>query len=339
MMKNVIGLFVITLFVIAACSSDPEKTDALLNKPLDSLSVSEISNEIRDNPENAKLFMKRAELYYSLNKPDSAINDALLATRLDSLKPEYFIRLSEMCLLSGKSKEAKDYLEKCNRINPDNADVLVKIATIYFYVKDYKKSVEYLDQAAGVNPHDANMFFLRGMIHHQKKEQKAAILNFQKATENNPGFYDAFMMLGLVFGEMNDTVAIQYYRTAISLKPEEIQPHYNLGLLYQDNEDFDQAFKEYQYILRHMNSSYFSAYFNQGYIYMIYLKDYEKAIAYFDSSLASKTDYVEAVYNKGFCFEKMKKYDKARELYNKSKEMVVNYPLAIEGLNRLDKKK
>jgi len=153
-----------------------------------------------------------------------------------------------MCLLSGHSEKAKSCLVKCNRINPSNSDVLVKIATIYFYVKDYKTANDYLDQAATVNPHDANIFFLRGMMHYQKKEPNAAILNFQKATENNPEFYDAFMMLGVIFGEKNDSVAIQYYQTASKLKPDEIQPHYNLGLFYQDNENTDEAMHEYQYI-------------------------------------------------------------------------------------------
>jgi tetratricopeptide (TPR) repeat protein len=337
MKQNIFGITIFLSF-LASCGSDPAKTEEILNKSLDSLSISEISTEIRSNPKNADLFMKRAELYYLLNKADSAISDAEIATRLDSLKPDFFIRLSEMCLLSGHSEKAKNCLEKCNRINPGNSDVLVKIATIYFYVKDYKKSVEYLDQAASYNPRDANMFFLRGMIHQQKKEPNAAILNFQKATECNPEFYDAFMMLGLIYGEKNDSVTIQYYQTASKLKPEEIQPHYNLGLFYQDNESFDEAIYEYQYILQNLDKSYPHAFFNQGYIYMIYLKEYDKAISYFDSSLAVKPDYVEAIYNKGFCYEKQKNYIKARELYNQAKEMVTNYQLAIDGLNRLDKK-
>jgi tetratricopeptide (TPR) repeat protein len=146
------------------------------------------------------------------------------------------------------------------------------------------------------------------------------------------------MMLGLIYGEKNDSVTIQYYQTASKLKPEEIQPHYNLGLLYQDNVSVNEAINEYQFIIRNIDKSYPNAYFNQGYIYMIYVKDYNKAISYFDSSLTYKTDYVEAIYNKGFCYEKLKDYNKARELYNQAKEMVTNYQLAIDGLNRLDKK-
>jgi len=337
-LRKVILIFVITIGLFSACNSGSESTKIVLNKPLDSLTIQEISSEIRKNPRNSELFIRRAELYFSKFLIDSGINDALIATRLDSLKPENFIRLSEMYLTKGRSEDAKLTLEKCNRINAGNVNVLVKIATIYFYVKDYKKADEYLDMAAQVEPHNANMFFVRGMLHRDKKENKLAILNFQKAAENNPEYYEAYMMLGLIFSEMNDTIAIQYYHTACNLNPKEIQPHYNLGMFYQENDRYNQAFGEYQYILRNLDNSYPYAFFNQGYIYMIYLGEYEKAIQYFDSALAAKPDYVEAIYNKGFCFEKLKKYDKAKEFYNQAKDMVTNYQLAIDGLNRLDKK-
>lgn len=330
---------IIVIFIIIGCNPENNNSQKILNKPFDSLSVSEISVAIRKDPENASLFMKRADLYALLNKPDSAINDAIIATRLDSTKIQYFISLSEMYLVSGHSEESKNILEKCNRINPDNADVLVKIATLYFYVNDYKKAVEYLDKTADIDPRNARMYFIRGMIHKEKKEINSAIVNFQKATESDPAFYDAYMMLGMLYAEQDDSLAVQYYKTASGIKPGEIQPHYNLGMFFQKYEYLDQAIGEYQFILKNLDKSYPYAYFNQGYIYMIYKKEYDKGISYFDSALAVKTDYVEAVYNKGFCYEKLKKYEKAREYYNHAKEMVTNYPLAIDGLNRLDKKK
>ncbi len=330
---------IIILFIIVGCNSENNNSEKVLNKSFDSLSVSEISMAIRKDPKNAALFMKRAELYATLNKSDSAINDALIATRLDSLNKQYFISLSEMYLVSGHSEESKNILEKCDRINPDNADVLVKIATLYFYVKDYKKATEYLDKTAGIDPRNAQMFFIRGMIHKEKNETNSAIVNFQKATESDPGYYDAYMMLGMLYAGQDDTLAVQYYKTASGLKPKEIQPHYNLGMFFQKYEYLDPALDEYRFILRNIDKSYPYAYFNQGYIYMIYKKEYEKGISYFDSAIAAKPDYVEAVYNKGFCYEKLKQFDKAREFYNRAKDMVTNYQLAIDGLNRLDKKK
>jgi len=320
------------------CGSNQSSVDALLKKPLDSLSIQQISNEIRKNPYNGELFMRRSELYYNNQLIDSAINDAIIATRLDSLKPEHFIKLSEMYLSKGNSEEAKNTLEKCNRINPDNDEVLVKIATIYFYVKDYKKTNENLDLAAEVNPHNAEMFFIRGMLHREKKENKAAILNFQKATENNPEYFEAFMMLGLINAELKDSIAIQYYNAAININAKDIQPYYNLAMFYQENNNVQKALAEYQFIIKNIDKSYIHAFFNQGYINMVYLDEFEKAISYFDSTLALKADYVEAVYNKGYCYEQLKNKAKAIEFYEQAKTIVPNFQLAIDGLNRLDKK-
>lgn len=338
-MRKYILYVVFLTGLINACDTNSESNKVILNKSIDSLSIPEISNAIRKTPKNAELFMLRAELYFNKMNFDSAINDAVISTRLDSLNAKYFIRLSEFYLTNGKSEDSKLILEKCNRINPNNDDVLVKLGTLYFYVKDYKKATEYLDLAATVNPNNATMFFVRGMIHRDKKDNKAAILNFQKAAENNAEYFEAYMMLGMLFSEAKDSIAIQYYKTASNLNPKDIQPHYNLGMFYQENERYDEALKEYQYILRNLDKSYCYAYFNQGYVNMIYGMDYEEAIKYFDSTLASKPDYVEAVYNKGYCYEKMKNKEKAREFYLQAKNMVTNYQLAIDGLNRLDKKK
>ena len=138
---------------------------------------------------------------------------------------------------------------------------------------------------------------------------------------------------------MKDSIAIQYYKTARKLNPKDIQPHYNLGMFYQESGKYDQALAEYQYILSNLDKSYSYAYFNQGYIHMIYGADYVTAILYFDSALTSQPDYVEAIYNKGYCYEKLKNIEKARDFYTQAKNMVTNYQLAVDGLNRIDKKK
>ena len=333
------GIIVCTmLFFLFSCDNMNENSQVILNKSLDSLTTNMVSMEIRKDPENAALFMKRADLYSLQNMIDSAINDVLIASRLDSLNAEYFIRLSELYIVNGQSEESKKILEKYYRINPENADVLVKLASLYFYVQDYKKANEFLDKTGSVDPRNAQMFFIRGMIHREKKETNAAILNFQKATEYNPEYYDAYMMLGMIYANEADSLAVEYYKAASRIKPEEIQPHYNLAMFFQEYEFVDEAINEYQYISRYLDKTYPYSYFNQGYIYLIYKKEYEKGISYFDSALAVKPDYVEAVYNKGLCYEKLKDYKKAREFYTQAKQMVVNYPLAIEALNRLDKK-
>lgn len=71
---------------------------------------------------------------------------------------------------------------------------------------------------------------------------------------------------------------------------------------------------------------------------MMNIKDYGKAMAYFDSVMQLEPQRVEAVYNKGLCYEMMHDYTSARSMYIKAKSIVDNYDLAIKGLNRLDQK-
>ena len=45
---------------------------------------------------------------------------------------------------------------------------------------------------------------------------------------------------------------------------------------------------------------------------------------------------VRAVYNLGRAYEAMGRYEEARLQYRRSLKLLTNYPLAVQGLNRLD---
>jgi tetratricopeptide (TPR) repeat protein len=64
---------------------------------------------------------------------------------------------------------------------------------------------------------------------------------------------------------------------------------------------------------------------------------YEEAVVFFTKAIEINPNYVEAVYNRGSSFEMLKQYDNARQDYMYALKLVNNYPLAIDGLNRLDK--
>lgn len=327
-----------SFFCLVLCSCSNSSTQSKGKEQKDTLGLTDISQKIRKNPLNAELFDKRAAIYWSILKVDSAINDAIIATRLDSMNDDYSLHLADYYFKSIKIQDAIQVLQKFLERKPLSLKSLTRIGKYFSYLKDYKKAKEYIDKALTINPQYADAHFVKGVILTETNQPKQAINAFMEVVQYNPEDVEAYMMLGLLYHELNDSIALQYYRTAARMNPKDPQAYYNIAFFYQENKNYAKAIENYNFILRNLNKKYANAYFNQGYIYMMYIKDYGKAMTYFDSVLQIEPQRVEAVYNKGYCYEMIHDYTSARSMYIKAKSIVDNYDLAVEGLNRLDQK-
>ena len=75
--------------------------------------------------------------------------------------------------------------------------------------------------------------------------------------------------------------------------------------------------------------------FNKGYVYFVYLGENQKALDYFNLSLQSDPNYLDALYNKGHVLEQMGDYAQAKAVYMEVLKVNKNYQLAIEAMNRI----
>lgn len=333
-------ILIVFTFLFAYCGNK-EKNNAGQSSGthvVDSVfTIEKLTGLIRKNPLNANLFTERAKLYIRQSRIEEAISDLEIVIKIDSLNPESFILLSGLYLKNGKSGKTKEILKKCLDINPENADVILRLANLYFYVKDYIKAMECLNRAQKIEPNLPLIYFTKGMIYKDNNDVEMAIKNFQIAVEKEPEYYDAYILLGLLYAEKTDSLAIAYYKNAIQIIPSSIEAHYNLAMYFQQNAYENRALNEYNLILTEIDSLQPNIYFNMGYIYMQYLNEYKTAITKFTHAIRINKSYVEAYYNRGYCFENLKDYKLAEKDYQKSLEIVENYDLAIQGLNRLDK--
>ncbi|RLD62002.1 MAG: hypothetical protein DRJ01_06915 [Bacteroidetes bacterium] len=342
--KNIFNLLIILalFFALISCNETSKKEtsgnqeQSLISEKTDSLAIKEISDKIRKTPKDDKLFFERSKLYFKQDDIENAINDLEIAMKLDSLKPEYYNQLSEYYLLKGDSKASKTTLEKCLKFFPENTDALLKLSNIYLYVKEYKNSLKYLSQVQQIDKHIAQTYFIKGLVYKEINKPEEAIKNLQIAVDNEPNYYDAYMLLGLLYAEKQDSIAIAYYRNAINIAPNSFEAHYNTAFFYQENNKPKQAIDKYNYILTNIDSTQQHVYYNIGYINMIYLNKYKEAISYFSKAIKYDSNYFQAYYNIGYCYELLKQYDKAKKQYQKSLDIYPNYDLSVKALNRLD---
>jgi len=298
--------------------------------------IDNLSTMIRHDPLNADLFAKRAGLRSFQNQFDEAINDISLAIRLDSLNPIYYTMQAEYFIYGGQPNSAKKGLNQCLNLFPNNTDIMLKLAEIHFYLKEYSQAKTILRKVVTLNENLGQTYFLQGLILLENKDSINAIRNLRFAVEKDPEFYSAYMMLGRVHSNMNNDLAIDYYRAAIDIIPDSYEARYNLALYLQDHDHYIEAENEYYYIIQKIDSTVANPYYNLGYLHLIYKQEFEKAVDYFTTAIEKESDYIEAWYNRGFTYEVMGKFKQARADYEKSLKLQTNYPLSIKGLNRLD---
>lgn len=302
------------------------------------VTVESITEKINNGKREAGLFDARSQLFFLRGEIDNAIKDMEIAISIDSLESEYYLKLAEYYLRDqGKSGKAKDILEKCVRIFPKNIDALLNLANIHLYVRQYDKAIEYLDQVKAIDQHNPHMYFTAGVILLERGDTANAVNNFQTTIEKEPKYYKAHIELARLFSLKKDPIAIQYYHNAIELLPESIEAYYSLGLFYQNTGDFDLANENYDHILTEIDSLVPYVYHNKGYIDFLKM-DFSSAVSTFTKVIQMDSNYVEAYLHRGVCYEKLNDFTNARADFKKCLELFPNYPLAVNGLNRLDKK-
>jgi tetratricopeptide (TPR) repeat protein len=149
-------------------------------------------------------------------------------------------------------------------------------------------------------------------------------------------FFDAYLQLGLIFSSKKNPLAAEYFNTAINIQPENILPYYSLGLFYQENGQLQKALSTYRMILE-MQPNHVNTLYNIGYINLVYLQDFGKAVEYFTLVIELEPSYSEAYYNRGYAYEMLGEYGQARGDYKKTLEIKTNFQKAIDALNRLDR--
>ncbi|MEA3444823.1 MAG: tetratricopeptide repeat protein [Bacteroidota bacterium] len=333
-------LILITL-LLAVWSCNPNKSghkEKNKQEIADSSSIEFITAQINAGNKNPELFVRRAKLFVEQEKFNPAINDMEIALAVDSTNTDYLLLLAEYQLLTGKSGKAKESLDKCIWIDPENTNAILKLAEIHLYVEQYRESMDYILKAQNLDMNNARVYFIKSLIFKETGDTIRALESLFTSVEKNPEYYDAWMLLGSLHAVKQDSLTLQFFRNALRVVPNSIEAYYNMAMFYQNNNNPEKALRTYDDLLEKAEPDYLFAIYNKAYIYLHFMDDLDKAIELFTKSIELKNNYYQAWHNRGFAYEQKREFVPARKDYEKAIQIMPNYPLSIEGLNRLDKK-
>ena len=330
--KHCFLLIVIVVGIIFGCSN--KKSEQFYASMPEELV--QIYKEIEKDPKNADLYLKLSKYYIGVSQMDSALNNALIAIRLDSNNSNTYLAVSDVYFSMGNIDNTEEMLEKAIAIDNKNNEAYLKLGELYFLLKRYRESEEILTKAIKQQTHNPKAYHILAWNYREQGDTASAIRTYLISADQDPDYFDSYMELGILHHCRHNPLTVDYYNNALNVQPNNIQALYNLAMFYQETQDYEKALEKYRMILQ-VDKNHRNTLHNMGWIYLVAEDKYDEAVTFFTKAIEQDTTYVEAIYHRGLSFEYLKKYDFARQDYMYVLQLSNNYPLAIEGLNRLDK--
>ena len=122
------------------------------------------------------------------------------------------------------------------------------LAKAYKEKRDYDSAIKELKKILSRQPINVESHLLLGLIYQEKMQYDLALGEFKIALELDPDNSSVFTLIGNIHNlQGNHSLAEREYRRAIDLKAKNrAEAHFELGRIYENQERYDQAIKEYE---------------------------------------------------------------------------------------------
>jgi tetratricopeptide (TPR) repeat protein len=337
------------LFLFASCAGDQSTDDNLIQTDtttgvVDSLAY--YKEKLKADASNPVVIYARAQYYLRHAEIELAQADleSILAKDSTNLKAQKLyadISLSRLDL-----ETSKYHYEYILKKDSTNTGALIGLGKIYSALGRPLKAIFFMNEALKEDPYLPEPYFIKGLIYradyyarvetdpNKEEQREIALSSFQTAVEQDPNYYSAYIEMGVMYDEVGDSIALEYYNSALDIFPESIEAWYNKGMYYQNRGEVDNALHSY-YTLNKIDETWADPYYNIGYIHMIMTDDLDSAIYYFERSTELDPTFYQAYNNLGLSYEKKDDRVNAKRYYLKAIEINPDFQLAKDNLNAL----
>ncbi len=341
MKKNI--LFFGLLLALFACDNTPKpEQNETPNDPEVHVTVNEaiqlLSDSIAMDSMNARLYVSRAKAFFATEQIGQTMVDINKSLQLDPNNVETYLLLADVYYALGDQDNISATLNKAVEIDPLDARPLVKLAELSFFQQNFNLSIGYVDKALGLSSYNPHAYFVKGMCYMAAKQDTASALkNFQLASEQDATFYDPVEQISRIYAVQQPPYTMDYLRKAQQQFPDQPTARYELALYLQSHGEPEEALLHYDTLLMMRSDNYYVL-FNIGYVNFVYLENDAVALEYFDRALEANPQYIDAYYNKGCVLEQMGNYNQAIAIFKEILKIQPDYRLAIDAINRVQKK-
>jgi Flp pilus assembly protein TadD len=148
-------------------------------------------------------------------------------------------------------------------------------------------------------------------------EIKNAVDYFKKAIEIDPNNVNSYYNLGAIHYDVKKfKEAKTYLEKTVELQPNFALPYFVLGNLHAELKDYENAISNYNKAIK-INKNLAAAYNNLGLVYRN-INNFENAISSYENAIAIKKDHVNAYHNLALVLKDVGKFESAIQAHEKA---------------------
>jgi tetratricopeptide (TPR) repeat protein len=195
----------------------------------------------------------------------------------------------------------------------------------------FQNTLSVIAALSKVYPNVSLLFSISGACHQSLGQLHMAVMHYERALTIEPELVEAHSNLGIALkelGQLND--AINCYEKALKIKPDYAPAHYNLGIAFDELGQLDAAVNCYKQALT-IKPNYAEAHNNLGFV-LKELDQLDESCKSCKQALMINPNYVEAHNNLGNALHDLGQLNEAVKCYKKALEIKPDYAEAHNNL-------
>ncbi|MCW8923410.1 MAG: sulfotransferase [Gammaproteobacteria bacterium] len=226
----------------------------------------------------------------------------------------------------GKLKEAiKPLLQLC-KLQPDNTQLWLKLASLYGQTNDFQSVIKVCRKIEPTQQHNPILHSLLGNAYASLNNMEKAHECYQQALElqpNDPGLLNNLGNALYLDNKLDE--AAEIFQRVITLSPNYADAHNNLGNIYKALNDDQLAIKHYQQAIK-LNPHLYQTQLNLAHMFADRIGHPEIAEDYFRKALAIEPDNIEALSGVSNMLRYQGKLDEALDMIKQTQQKFKNEP-------------
>lgn len=177
-------------------------------------------------------------LFFMVGCSSMAVLSSPEKTPVDASKKEQvLLQQGEQYFKQGQFQSALQKVQQAYELNPDNAEAQYAIALCYLLLKEYSKSLDFSRQAASyLFKHLPDTYLVMGTAYQRLDDPWNALRTYRFAARQYPDNEKLQYRLGETYVYLSKPeFAADAFKAAIAAEPKDAASHYQLGILYYEN--------------------------------------------------------------------------------------------------------